>query len=407
MDPRVERSAALEWVAVAAGHGHGGGDLHVSGRTARTLTMVAIAGAVVTVISMLWVGFEGEPDARDPSLLVSKVYGAKVVAVETQPCAGTQPEDAVECRNVTYLLTEGPDKGEERTQDLPQTSTSPNLNVGDRVVLNHTPDAEPPFDYSFADRQRRNLLFVLLIAFAVAVVLLGRWHGVGALVGLAFSLLIILRFVLPGILAGHSAVLVAVIGASAIAYLALYLANGLRALTTVALLGTLGALAATTALSALVTALAEFSGFASEETAMLEVLSGRVDVSGLILAGIVLGSLGALDDMTVTQASAVGELAEANPTISRIELFRRSMRIGRDHVASTVNTLALAYAGAALPTLLLFVLSQQSLGTVANSEIIAVEIVRTLVGSIGLVLSVPLTTWLATRLVTVRGPDDA
>jgi uncharacterized membrane protein len=233
-------------------------------------------------------------------------------------------------------------------------------------------------------------------------VLLGRWHGVGALVGLALSLIVILRFVLPGILAGHSAVVVAVVGAAAIAYLALYLANGVRTLTTVALLGTLGALAATTALSALVSALAHFSGFSTEESAMLEVFSGRVDISGLILAGIVLGSLGALDDMTVTQASAVGELAEANPKISRPELFSRSMRIGRDHVASTVNTLALAYAGAALPTLLLFVLSQQSLGTVANSEIVAIEIVRTLIGSIGLVLSVPLTTWLATLVVNLH-----
>jgi uncharacterized membrane protein len=225
---------------------------------------------------------------------------------------------------------------------------------------------------------------------------------VGALVGLGFSLAIIMRFVLPGILAGHSAVIVAVIAASAIAYLALYLANGFRPLTTVALIGTLAALAATIALSALVTALAQFSGFSSDETAMLQVLSGRVDISGLILAGIVLGSLGALDDMTVTQASAVGELAEANPEIPRTELFRRSMRIGRDHVASTVNTLALAYAGAALPTLLLFVLSRQSLGTVANSEVVAVEIVRTLVGSIGLVLSVPITTWLATVVVSDR-----
>jgi uncharacterized membrane protein len=390
-------------MTVASGHDHGGVDLDVSRRAARTIGIIAISGAVITLIAMLWIGFEGEPEVKDASLLVSKVYEAKVIAVETQPCAGTQPEDDVQCRRVTYRLNDGPHKGEERTQDLPETSTSPNLSVGDRVVLSYTPEADPPFDYSFADRQRRNLLFVLLVAFAVAVVLLGRWHGVGALVGLAFSLVIILRFVLPGLLAGHSAVVVAVIAASAIAYLALYLANGIRPLTTVALLGTLAALAATTALSALVTAVAQFSGFSSDDTAMLEVLSGRVDVSGLILAGIVLGSLGALDDMTVTQASAVGELAEANPDMRRSDLFRRSMNIGRDHVASTVNTLALAYAGAALPTLLLFVLSQQSLGTVANSEIVAVEIVRTLVGSIGLVLSVPITTWLATIVVRGRG----
>jgi uncharacterized membrane protein len=211
-----------------------------------------------------------------------------------------------------------------------------------------------------------------------------------------------MRFVLPGVLAGHSPVVVAVVAASAIAYLVLYLANGLHPLTTVALLGTLLALGATVALSAAVTAIAEFSGYASEDTVIVELLSGQVDVSGLLLAGIVLGSLGALDDVTVTQVSAVGELRTSNPDLPRRELFRRGLRIGRDHVASTVNTLALAYAGAALPTLLLFVLSRQSLGTVANSEVVAVEIVRTLVGSIGLVLSVPITTWLAALVVSPR-----
>jgi uncharacterized membrane protein len=386
----------------AMGHGHGGGDLRVSRRSARTLTWIAGAGALLTLVAMLWIGFEDAPKVEHEGLLVSQVYPARVVAVETRPCAGTLLEDDIPCRHVTYRLSDGPHRGEEREQDLPLTSTSPKLSVGDRVVLNYTPGGDPSSEYSYADRQRRTLLVVLLAVFALAVVLLGRWHGVGALVGLALSLIVILRFVLPGILAGHSAVVVAVVGAGAIAYLALYLANGVRTLTTVALLGTLGALAATTALSALVTALAQFSGFSTEETAMLEVFSGRVDISGLILAGIVLGSLGALDDMTVTQASAVGELAEANPTITRTELFARSMRIGRDHVASTVNTLALAYAGAALPTLLLFVLSQQSLGTVANSEIVAIEIVRTLIGSIGLVLSVPLTTWLATLVVDLH-----
>jgi uncharacterized membrane protein len=194
-------------------------------------------------------------------------------------------------------------------------------------------------------------------------------------------------------------VLVAVLGSAAVAYVALYLAHGFTPLTTVALLGTLAALALTVMLSVIFTAVAHFSGYASEEAIVLGQLAGAVDINGLILAGIVIGALGALDDVTVTQASAVAELRDANPQMSHRALYRSGVRIGRDHIASTVNTLVLAYAGAALPLLLLFVLSQQSLGAVANSEVIAVEIVRTLIGSIGLVAAVPITTWLAARVV--------
>jgi uncharacterized membrane protein len=351
---------------------------------------------------MLWIGFEPAPAPARADLLTTEVYEAKVVASEVGPCEGTRPEDDVTCNKVTFELTAGPDAGATRTQDFPIGPTTPDLDEGDRVVLSHQADAPAPIDYSYADRQRRVVLISLAVVFAVAVVLLGRLRGLGALIGLALSLALIMRFVLPGVLAGHSPVVVAVVAASAIAYLVLYLANGLHPLTTVALLGTLLALGATVALSAAVTAIAEFSGYASEDTVIVELLSGQVDVSGLLLAGIVLGSLGALDDVTVTQVSAVGELRTSNPDLPRRELFRRGLRIGRDHVASTVNTLALAYAGAALPTLLLFVLSRQSLGTVANSEVVAVEIVRTLVGSIGLVLSVPITTWLAALVVSPR-----
>lgn len=381
-------------------HGHGHASADISGSAGRWLTAAAIALGVLTVAGFLFIGFESTPEPTQSGALASKVYEAEVVDVEIGPCAGTQPEDNVECRKVTFRLTAGPDEGEERLQEFPiGPNTRLELQVGDRAVLSYQAGADEPNDYSYADRQRRRVLFVLLIAFAIAVIVLGRWHGVGALVGLGLSLVVILRFILPAVLAGRSPVLVAVIGSAAIAFVALYLANGFSHLTTVALLGTIGALVAIVLLSMLVTAVAHFSGFASDETAILDLFSGKVDVQGLILAGIVLGSLGALDDVTVTQASVVAELHEANPEMDHDELFRSGMRIGRDHVASTVNTLALAYAGAALPTMLLFVLSQQSLGSVANSEIVAVEIVRTLVGSIGIVLSVPLTTWLAARVV--------
>jgi uncharacterized membrane protein len=157
-------------------------------------------------------------------------------------------------------------------------------------------------------------------------------------------------------------------------------------------------LALATAISWIVVELAQFTGLGSEEAFYLLSLPD-IDLSGLLLAGIVLGSIGALDDVTVTQASAVWEVAQANPTLEQSAYFASGLRIGRDHIASTVNTLLLAYAGAALPLLILYSLSGLSLGAVASSEVVAVEIVRTLVGSIGLVASVPMTTWLAAREV--------
>jgi len=166
------------------------------------------------------------------------------------------------------------------------------------------------------------------------------------------------------------------------------------------LLGTLCALGLTVGLATLFTNLAHFTGAASEDATLVRLGTSAIDLKGLVLAGMVLGALGALNDITVTQASAVGELRAANPAIGRVALYRSGLRIGRDHISSTVNTLALAYAGASLPLLILFSLSGQSLGTVANGELVAVEIVATLVGSIGLVAAVPLSTWFATLVAT-------
>lgn len=257
--------------------------------------------------------------------------------------------------------------------------------------------------YQFADFQRRTTLVWVALLFVIAVVVLGRWRGLAALAGLVLSIAVIMLFVVPAILDGRSPVWVAVVGASAIAIVALYLAHGFNDKTTVALLGTIGALVLTAVLSAIVVAIAEISGFAAEESSLLTLFDG-IDVKGLVLAGIVLGAAGALDDVTITQASAVWELRSADPRMSVTELTRRGLRIGRDHIASTVNTLLLAYAGASLPLLILFVLSSQSLGTIANSEVVAVEIIRTLVGSTGLVAAVPFTTWLAARVASAGEP---
>jgi uncharacterized membrane protein len=277
---------------------------------------------------------------------------------------------------------------------------------GSSIIVARNPNAPREVRYSFLDRERRPALFALAVVFAVAVVLLGRLRGLAALVGLASTFYIILEFLLPAIISGGAPTVVAAFAASAIAYIALYLAHGFGPMTTIALLGTLASLVLTVALGSIFVGVAEFSGLASEEAFLINLGGGNVDVSGLVLAGVIIGALGAIDDMTVTQASAVSELVGSGSETTRTSLFRAGLRIGRDHVSSTVNTLFLAYVGASLPLLLLFVLTDQSPLFVANREIVATEIVRALVGSIGLVASVPLTTWLASYCYTLGGPRD-
>jgi uncharacterized membrane protein len=294
-------------------------------------------------------------------------------------------------------MKQGPDKGTiidlgESGQMAADDPFAPKLDRGDDIIVGYEPANDV---YFYSDRDRRGSLFVLGVLFALVVIALGRWRGITALVALGASVAVLLQFIVPAVLDGRSPLMVAIVGSSAVAFIALYLSTGFNTMTTVALLGTLAALALTAILGWAFFEAAEFTGAVSEEASYLRLVTDVVDVRGLLLGGVVIGALGAIDDMTVTQASAVWELRRANPSLGRIELFQSALRIGRDHVGSTVNTLLLAYAGASLPLMLLFVLSDQSLGTVANSEIVAVEIVRTLVGSIGLVAAVPATTWLA------------
>ncbi len=389
----------------------------------RTLNVVAVVLALATLVGLLvlWPGDRSTVDVG--SLGVSDTaYAATVVGVDEFVCPGEEdlePDADAEpgvvdtdddyfdgvpglCVEVTFRLDQGPDEGEERTLELYDVGAQPELSVGDGIVVPYLAGADEAFRYSPQfERERGWPLLVLALLFAALVVVQGRLRGVAALAGLIASIGVIVVFVLPALIGGGPPVPVAVVAASLIAYLALYLAHGVSPLTTVALLGTLASLALVTALSWIFTELTVLSGL-SEETQFIRAFGGDLDFGGLLLAGMILGALGALDDMTVTQASAVAELRSANPGYGFVELYRAGIRIGRDHVASTVNTLALAYAGASLPLLLVFVSSQQTFGRVLTSEVVAAEIVRTLVGSIGLVAAVPLTTALAARLVGGR-----
>jgi uncharacterized membrane protein len=386
------------------GHAHDHGP-DASPRVRRLLLLALLPFVLATLagLVLLWPG-EARP-AEGLGVAQQTVRGT-VVRTDPAPC-DEQAEEPDGCLRAEVRLTSGPDEGDVVPLTVPTGASSIEVKVGSRLVLGVEPTAPEELRYRVVDLQRGRPLLLLGLLFAAAVVGLGRWRGVAALVGLGVSLLVLVKFVLPAFLTGASPLPVAIVGSAAILFVAIFLAHGLTARTSVAVLGTLVSLVLTGVLAAVFVAAADFTGVATEEANFLRAVYGDVDVHGLLLAGIVIGSLGVLDDVTVTQASAVWELRRADPAMPPRALYRAGIRIGRDHIASTVNTLVLAYAGASLPLLLLFAVSGVGVGTALGSEVVAQEVVRTLVGSIGLVASVPVTTALAAYVVTRDDPPEA
>jgi uncharacterized membrane protein len=257
--------------------------------------------------------------------------------------------------------------------------------------------------YDVVDHQREVGLWVLGLAFVLALVAFGRWRGVAALAGLAATFGILAVFVIPAILAGSPPLLVAVVASAAVVLVVLYLTHGFALTTTMAVLGTLASLVLTGVLAAVAVSGLHLTGVTDDLSASVGTSQG-IDVRGLLLAGIIIGSLGVLDDVTVSQAATVAELARADPTSRFRGLFRAGSRVGRAHVASVVNTIVLAYAGASLPLLVLIVADNGSLTAVVPSQVVAQEIVRSAVATIGLVAAVPITTALTAWALRNREP---
>ena len=248
-------------------------------------------------------------------------------------------------------------------------------------------------------------MVVLAIAFAVVVGVVARRRGLAALLGLAFAFVVLLQFVLPGLLAEASPTLVSLVGSSAIMFVVLYLAHGFSARTTTALVGTLFGLALVAVLGSVAVAAARLTGLTSEETVTLQNFDPTLDFSGLVLAGVVVAGLGVLNDVTITQASAIWQLHEVSPELAWRELYSRGMAVGRDHIASTVYTIVFAYAGAALPLLLLFEIYTRPVTVSLISSAVAEEVIRTLVGAIALVLAVPVTTAVGAFFAKAAGTE--
>ena len=302
------------------------------------------------------------------------------------------------------VLHDGPDAGRHVTVTLPRADQRSALGAGDTVVLARTPAAsDAAATYTFFAVSRGPSLWLLAALFVVVLVAVARWRGVMALVGLAVAGAMLWWFVVPAMLVGHHPALVALAGAAVILFVVLYTTHGVRPTTSAALAGTLGGVGITVGLATWAVHATRLNGVTGDAGSALLSYAPDVAFPGLLVAGVVIAGLGVLNDVTITQASAVYELRAASPTARRVDVLGAAMRIGRDHIASTVYTIVFAYAGTALLTLMVIRLYAQPAGLLISTEDLAEEVVRTLVSSVGLILAVPLTTVIAALVADTAG----
>ncbi|MCB5274312.1 hypothetical protein BJG92_01842 [Arthrobacter sp. SO5] len=321
--------------------------------------------------------------------------------------AGPAPQQGSMC---TFAFTE-PDKGGNPVKVVinPDVAKSHGVKAGDNIRylnLSKAPgsaDASGSPAYVFVDFVRTLPIIFLAVLYAVVVIAVARWRGLRALIGLVGAYTVLVSFMLPGLVEGKPPLLLALVGSTVIMIGVLYFAHGFSARTSTALLGTMFGLGITALLAAWATDAANLAGVGSHDAATLTNISDNISISGIILCGLIISGLGVLNDVTITQSSAVWELWELAPETSARQLFTSAMRIGRDHIASTVYTIAFAYAGAALPVLILVMLYERPLGDAITSAELSEEVIRTLVGSVGLVLAIPVTTVIAVLVVKATG----
>jgi uncharacterized membrane protein len=281
------------------------------------------------------------------------------------------------------------------------------LDVGDKIFVNRLIAIDGEEYYTFKDIERRPQLFILAAVLMVLVVAFARWQGLRAVLSLVLSVLAILFLLVPALLAGYDPAFASFAIAAIILALTLFLTHGFGIYVRIAYFGTMAAVGVTCVIAYISVYWLHLTGFSADASVYLNFATGgQLDLAGLLLGGIIIGLLGVLDDVSITQASVVQELRRANPTLGICSLYERGVRVGRDHVGSLVNTLALAYVGTSLPLVLLYAQSQAPLLDVLNQEVVAAELVRIIVGSMGLVLAVPFTTIVAAYYFSRRPVDS-
>ena len=397
----------------------------LSTRRAYIVLVATIAFCTVVGMVLLW------PTGDAPKLRFIQgqtpgpAYSAEVSSVSTYACSVSAPEydprrvgfetgfryTMAECQRLTLKLTSGPDQGKTTVVDADNGPGAPRFSVGDQLRVNkNNPSAGstqgPLYGYSVLDFERKPPLLWLALIFSALVILFGRLRGGLSLIGLAISLLIILVFVVPALLRGSSPLAVALVGSMAVMLTTIPLAHGLGPKSLAAIAGTAASLVLVIGLAIAFTHIAHLTGVATEEAATLAANNRGISFQGLLIAGMVIGSLGVMDDVTISQSSTVMALRGANPQQGFRELNRRAIDVGRDHVSATVNTLVLAYVGSSLTTLLVFGTAQLGFLDAINLEVVASVIVATFVGSIGLICAVPITTALAALLAEGIPADE-
>ena len=371
--------------------------------------VIGLAVAVAVGLFALWP--RGGPPPVQSVAGGGAADGAVVIAVTSQGCRQFAGPG---CRLISIRLTSGEHTGAKSSITLPAEGAAPSIAPGDRIrVARNGPPRDPraldeqfsidtPSEqpFAFIDFERQNVLLLLAIAFGLLVVAFGRLQGLRSLLGLAAALFLVIEFVVPAILNGSPALLVALVGSLSVMLITMALSHGVGLKSAAAVLATTTALLLTALLALVAVKAAHVTGLSSEASVLLTLGRTGLSIQGLVLAGMVIGALGVLDDVTVSQASTVLALHRANPQLGFRRLLTEGLSVGRDHLAATVNTLVLAYAGAALPILLIFADQRVGFGDAVNRELVAEQIVAGLVGSTGLIAAVPLTTVLAALLAT-------
>jgi uncharacterized membrane protein len=367
------------------------------------LSKILVLSISCLVVAFSFSGTALAQQATDVSAdkeVTMKAQVEEIASSTIQTLPGTDTKESVQTLKVKIL--DGAEVGKEVTVDNDYI----NLKQGETFYLKHTSDSLDGTDfYTVEEPYRLPQLIILVLLFLAVVFIFGGIQGVRGLVSLIGSLLLIIYVLLPGILHGISPILVTVGVSSLIIIVGSYITHGFNRTTTSAILGMILTVSVTGLLAYWSVHFTRLSGMGSEEVAYLNINArGSIDVIGLLLGGIMIGLLGVLYDIAIGQAISVEELLHIAPDVSKKHVYDRAIRIGREHIGALINTLAIAYVGVALPLLLLFSqASTDSVWVILNREVFATEIVRTMIGSIGLVLAVPITTFVSVWLLTRKG----
>ena len=344
-----------------------------------------------------------------PWMTAPGVSFADADVTDVSPACADLRDQGAGCGTIDVTIAAGAGAGDTATLEVPPEVSDSGLRAGDTVMVLRIPEAESPGEhrYSYFGTVRTTPLLVLGLVFVGLVLLVARWRGFFSLIGLGFSGLVIWVFMLPALLTGAPGLAVGLTGSAAIMFVVLYMTHGLSVRTSTALAGTLLGALVTAGLGVAAASAARVTGIADESGGVLSSVTGGLDFQGVFACALVVAGLGVLNDVTITQSSSVWEIRAASPAMSRAGVFASGMRIGRDHIASTIYTIVFAYAGTALTVLMVLQIYGLPLAQLLATEDITQELVRTFASSIGLVLAVPITTAIAVLVAPRSHPEDA